>query len=74
MRFGTDDKAELLEFLPTDPIVLRGGAHELCEMPRSRGRRAKTLYSKTLGNTALAVPSGLSSMAPRPTEDAPAGA
>lgn len=34
MRFDTDDKPALLELIQKHPVVLHGGAVELCELPK----------------------------------------
>jgi len=35
MRFDSDDKPGLLDLLRHHPVVVHGGAVELCEMPKS---------------------------------------
>ena len=35
MRFDSEDKQKLLDLLKRHPVVMRGGAVELCEMPKS---------------------------------------
>ena len=35
MRFDADDKQQVLDLLQRHPVVLHGGAVELCELPES---------------------------------------